>query len=231
MTAEQTGSPIRDPFLMEDPYDKDVRARKRRWKLPLIVAICVAVVAVAGFFVWQSVRPADISAYAQEEIEMVGIGSEPIMVTVQELADMDCVSMTLSGEGKGENGESKAGIVEANGPTLETFLAQYDLKPTDFGRIGVYCNDGYTTYLNSSALENEVILSIAQGKDPLEEKRRPLRIIVPEGETGSWAYGVTKLEFMEKPEAGTTVEEVLGAEESIQEAGAGAAAAYQEGDE
>lgn len=135
-------------------------------------------------------KQADISAYAQETIEISGLTDEDFTVTPEELSQLDCVERTATGRSE------KAGTVAARGPLLDTFLAQYDCKAADFYKIRFLCADGYKTVLKGDYLTDyEVVLAVSCGSEPLGEAQRPLRILIPEAESSMWAYSVVRIEF------------------------------------
>ena len=41
-----------------------------------------------------------------------------------------------------------------------------------------------------------VILSVANGTEPLEEYQQPLRLVIPGGNSGNWARMVTEMVFV-----------------------------------
>lgn len=200
----------------------------------LAVALCVALalLVAAGVYAWNVVRTPDISAYAGEEITISGLADEDFTVTVEELSQLKCSQLTVDGKGKGQgqDGESKAGTVMAYGPTLVRFLAEYGYEPTDFSRVVATCYDDYKVTLVGSSLEQTILLSIAQGKEALDERHQPLRLIAPSEESGKWCYGVVSLQFERASDDGgnsddqgvITVEESQLAEGALASAGAAA---------
>ena len=138
---------------------------------------------------------ADISAYADEEINITGLLDEDFTVTPGELAEMECVSATAVGE------TEKAGKVKAYGPTLDTFLEHYGVSKDDLYSIKCYAKDDYKVTLGKVTWDSkEVILSIAYGSEAFDEKTAPLRIVIPEGQSGNWIRMVNKMEFTYKDE-------------------------------
>ncbi|MDR1246794.1 MAG: hypothetical protein LBK57_07165 [Clostridiales Family XIII bacterium] len=135
---------------------------------------------------------ADISAYGDAPIEISGLTSEDFTVTPGELAALECVSRSATGE------TAKAGTVKAVGPLLNTFLADYGKNASDFNRIRFIASDGYRVVLRDEYLTDyEVVLSVASGREPLQESERPLRILIPEAESGMWEYACIRIEFVE----------------------------------
>lgn len=141
-------------------------------------------------------KTADISAYGDTPITIAGLTEEEFTVTPNELAQLDCVSRTATGA------TAKAGTVNAYGPLLDTFLAQYGCQASDFYKIRFLCADQYKVVLRDEYLTDyEVVLSISNGSQPLEDSLQPMRLLIPEAESSMWAYSVIRIEF--EWEAGT----------------------------
>ena len=135
---------------------------------------------------------ADISAYADTPIEISGLTEEEFTVTAQELAQLECVEVTAQGQ------TAKSGTVTGIGPTMQTFLAQYGRSIEEFKKIRFFCSDGYKVLLRDEYLTDyDIIMTLCKGNDPLPELQQPLRIVIPEAESGKWAYGVVRIEFVE----------------------------------
>lgn len=135
-------------------------------------------------------KAADISAYGGTPITISGLTEEEFTVTANELAQLDCVSRTATGA------TAKAGTVNAYGPLLDTFLAQYGCQASDFYKIRFLCADNYKAVLRGDYLTDyEVVLAISYGSEPLPESCRPMRLLIPEAESNLWAYSVTRIEF------------------------------------
>ena len=116
-------------------------------------------------------KQADLSAYGDVPIAVSGLKEEEFTVTAS-----------------------------ATGPLLNTFLAQYGFQASDFTKIRFICSDGYKVTLKGTELtEYEIILAVSAGGEPLAEKQRPLRILIPKAESGKWAYGIIRMEFEREP--------------------------------
>ena len=133
---------------------------------------------------------ADISSYEDRQILIKGLAEEDFYITVGELAQMECVSMTVQGNTK------KAGKVNAYGPTLATFLAAYGKSVDDFYSIKFCAEDDYDVTLGFRTFtQYDVILSIANGSKALYEEQQPLRIVIPDVDSGKWVRMVTEIIF------------------------------------
>lgn len=136
---------------------------------------------------------ADISAYEDEKILVKGLLEEDFYITPGELAEMECMEAVAHGK------TAKAGTVQAYGPTLETLLEAYGKNVNEFYSIKFIAKDGYTVTLGRQTFEEcDVILSIARGSEPLYEDQQPLRIVIPEADSGKWTYMVTEIQFTYK---------------------------------
>jgi hypothetical protein len=188
--------------LIDSPTGTAAPVRLSRHRLALAAVALVAVVIVAGFggyLGYDMLRVADISAYGKSGISISGLTDDDFIVTPEQLNALELVSLSATGVGMGEGGQSKTGVVKAYGPTLSTFLAQYGYKLEDFRSITFYCKDGYSSVIRPSRLEDpkpDIILSTAADKEPLEPYQRPLRLVIPGGSTGSWCFGILRIEFI-----------------------------------
>lgn len=135
-------------------------------------------------------KGADISAYGDTPITISGLTEEEFTVTANELAQLECVSRTATGA------TAKAGTVNAYGPLLDTFLAQYGCQASDFYKIRFLCADNYKAVLRGDYLTDyEVVMAISYGNEPLPESCQPMRLLIPEAESNLWAYSVIRIEF------------------------------------
>ena len=136
---------------------------------------------------------ADISEYGDTPIVISGLTDGELVITPGELAKLDCVSRTAAGK------TAKAGTVNATGPLLDTFLAQYGKSMSDFERIRFIASDHYRVVLKDEYLsEYEVVLAVSNGNKPLIEEHRPLRILIPDADSSMWEYAVVRIEFVER---------------------------------
>lgn len=174
--------------------EKEKKPRKKvKWKKTIICLVIIAAVAIVlriGF--GPAILWADISDYGKEKIFVTGLTKEDFYITPKELSKMKMTSVTTTGKSQ------KAGTVKGIGPTMETFLAEYGKSVEDFKQVKFYASDDYTTVLVNTLQEREVVLSIANGREPLEEYQRPLRIVIPNEDSGKWIRLVIKIEFTAK---------------------------------
>jgi hypothetical protein len=186
-------------YRMTDPYSAAGREAAKTARAPKVLAVvlaCVIACVCACVVAVDYLRAPAIDAYASQEITVTGLLDEPFTITAADLLELDCVNMTVSGQGKAtDSGADNTKTVSAYGPTLATFLAAYDEEPENFGRIIFNCKDDYSVVLKDSQLTQQVIMSISNDKDALEEYQQPLRLVIPSEESGNWAYGVVSIDF------------------------------------
>ena len=133
---------------------------------------------------------ADISAYEDSPILVTGLLEEDFCITPGELAALECTEATAVGK------TAKAGTVQAYGPTLETFLAQYGKPLDEFKSVRFTASDDYVVTIGKVSWDKyDVILSISQGSKALPDYQQPLRIVIPGGDSGNWVRCVTTIEF------------------------------------
>mgnify|MGYP000993625114 CR=1 FL=1 len=133
---------------------------------------------------------ADLSAYGDTPIAIVGLTENEFTVTPNELAALPCVRQSVDSK------SAKVGTVTAVVPLLNTFLAQYNVSQADFTTIRISAADGYKTILKDDLLKGEIILAVASGNDPLDESYQPLRMIIPEAASSFWTCQVSRIEFL-----------------------------------
>jgi hypothetical protein len=136
---------------------------------------------------------ADISEYGDTPITISGLAESDFTVTPNELAELECVGRTAAGK------SDKAGSVDAVGPLLSTFMAQYGKTPEDFEQVLFIASDAYEVVLKDEYLTDyDVVLAVSEGEDPLPEGYRPMRLLIPGAESSMWEYAVTRIVFTQK---------------------------------
>jgi len=159
----------------------------RKSQVPYLFCLCFLLAALCSC----GAKQADISAYENEEISIIGLLEHEFAITPGELIALDCVTRSATGA------TEKAGTVNATGPLLDTFLAQYGYKASDFNRIRFIASDGYRTVLRGEYLTDyEVVMSVSSGPEPLADGLRPMRLLIPEAESGMWVHSVIRIEFV-----------------------------------
>lgn len=155
-----------------------------RRKISVLLALCLLIAVFSGC------GKADISAYADEKILVTGLLEEDFYITAADLAQMKCVSATA-------DGKASQGKIQAYGPTLDTFLAEYGQDISDFKAIRFCASDDYDITIGRASWEKyEVIFSIANGSEPLEDYQKPMRVVMPGGKSSSCIRLVDEINFV-----------------------------------
>lgn len=133
----------------------------------------------------------DISEYSDAQIELTGLGDEPVVLTPADLKAMDCKTL------KTESTSDKIGKVRATGPELDTVLGNYGASKADFSKIIINGSDEYDVkLLNDYITEHKIYLAIGIDGEPLDEESIPCRIIIPESDSAYWVRMVKSIEFV-----------------------------------
>lgn len=134
----------------------------------------------------------DISSYEDTPIIIKGLADEDFEITPADLLEMDCVSGSDTGD------SDKEGTIDGYGPTLDTFLAVYGKERSDFSKVKFIGKDGYKKTIWGEMLkEKEIVLSVANGEEPLKDSETPIRLLIPGADSSYWVYGVNEIEFIE----------------------------------
>jgi hypothetical protein len=140
--------------------------------------------------------------YRDSEVVISGVAGEDFPVTIAELAALELVSE------KAEAARSNGDIVKitAVGPTLETFLAQYGKKQSDYSAVRFTATDGYSISVGKEILEKrEIVLALMDGNKAFDKgKSAPLRAVVIGERAMYWARMVCKIEFETGTESSVT---------------------------
>lgn len=184
-----------EPKKRKKSKSKKNTTKKSRVRKSILAIVLVAAVAAGGIFFYRTTHVnADITSYADAQIEVDGITDEPIYITPAQLAKMKITKETVTGKSQ------KAGTFTGVGPTLATFVASYGETVDSFKQVKFYAKDDYSIVLVESLHEKTVIMSVANGDDPLEDSQQPLRIVVPGEDSSKWIRSVTKIVFTRESE-------------------------------
>ncbi len=133
-----------------------------------------------------------IADYSNEEITVSGLADEDFTVTVADLAALDSVERSASAQRS--NGEEVS--IDAVGPLLDTFLAQYGKSQSDFTSIRFTAFDKYSITVDSQVLDNrEIVLAVADGGDALSKDDQPLRVVIPGERAMYWVRHLCRIDF------------------------------------
>lgn len=84
----------------------------------------------------------------------------------------------------------------AHGPLLSALAEAHGRSLDEFYYVRFAASDGYDVTINALIWDSyDVILSISNGSEPLAERQRPLRIVIPGYDSGKWVQLVTEIRF------------------------------------
>jgi hypothetical protein len=169
----------------------------------LILAMCLMLITACGSnkeYGEKVGSPSELS-YLDEVITINGATDDPFTVTIRDLIALDSVKE------KAEATRSNGDVVKvtAVGPLLDTFLAQYGKKQTDFSAVRFYASDGYAVAIPKEILSSRnVILAYMNGNRSFDEHSLPLRVVIPGERAMYWARNVNRIDFETDGESNST---------------------------
>ena len=129
---------------------------------------------------------------------IIAAGSKEIIVNVSELSknydpvNRDVISINSSGE---ENKMNVTGV-----PLMKVLKAQ-GIEPVSFSSVRPVSGDGYSIEIPEDILKKrEILLAYKIDGEPINDKSKPVRIIVPDERAMYWARNVVKIELLDKRE-------------------------------
>ncbi|MFZ5969094.1 MAG: molybdopterin-dependent oxidoreductase [Bacillota bacterium] len=137
----------------------------------------------------------EVGEEQEESFVISGLINDEITVTVGQLKQItavtrDVVSVNSAGE---KNGYT------AKGALLEDVLKQYGKSQKDINGIRLIAGDGYAIEVPAEVLKNrEIILAYEMDGEPLDEKTKPVRVVVPEERAMYWVRNLTRIEALQE---------------------------------
>jgi DMSO/TMAO reductase YedYZ molybdopterin-dependent catalytic subunit len=143
-------------------------------------------------------KPKEVQNNANDSFVIVA-GEKEITVKVSELSNSfdplntDVISTNSSGE------ENKMNVT---GVPLREVLRSNGIELTSFNSVRPVSGDGYSIEIPEDILKKrEVLLAYKIDGEPINEKSKPVRIIVPDERAMYWARNVVKIELLNKKES------------------------------
>ncbi len=129
-----------------------------------------------------------------EKIVISGLKSTDIEVSVEELKGLD--SVTVDATSVSSSGEENQYTV--TGPLLDDLLKKYGKSQCDLNGIRLVAGDGYSIEVPPEVLQSrDLILAHTIDGQPLDEKTRPIRAVVPEERAMYWIRNLVRIEVLE----------------------------------
>lgn len=141
-----------------------------------------------------------------EKFSVNGLGGGNIEVTVEELKAMqsvtrDVVSVNSSGEEK---------HFKVTGVLFEDVLKKHGTSQKELKGIRLIAGDGYSIEVAEDILKNrDIILTYMTDDEPLDEKSKPVRVVIPEERAMYWVRNVVNIEILESNQTAEMTELIL----------------------
>ncbi|MCK4260376.1 MAG: molybdopterin-dependent oxidoreductase [Halanaerobiales bacterium] len=137
------------------------------------------------------------ATYAEENVLITGFNDGDIELSVQDLKELaavnvDVVSVNSAGH------EKKYSVT---GPTLHDILTKFGKSQKNLEAIRLIAGDGYSIEVPVEVLKSrQIILAYTINGKPLDEKTKPVRVIIPEERSMYWIRNLVKIEIIKETE-------------------------------
>lgn len=129
-----------------------------------------------------------------EKIVISGLESTDIEVMVTEIKDLE--SVTIDATSVSSSGEENQFTV--TGPLFDDLLKKYGKSQGGLVGIRLVAGDGYSIEVPADVLQSrDLILAHTIDGQPLDEKTRPIRVIIPDERAMYWIRNLVKIEVLE----------------------------------
>jgi hypothetical protein len=129
-----------------------------------------------------------------EKIVISGLESTDIELTVEEIKDIEPV--TVDATAVSSSGEENQYTV--TGPLFDDLLKKYGKSQKDLAAIRLVAGDGYSIEVPPEVLQSrDLILAHTIDGQPLDEKTKPIRAVIPEERAMYWIRNLVKIEVLE----------------------------------
>ncbi len=133
------------------------------------------------------------SETAVEKFTIAGLDGGEVDVTIEELKSMESVTMDAVAIDSAGNKTNYS----VTGPLLADLLVKYDKRQSQLFAIRLIAGDGYSIEVPGEVLKaRDVILAHTINGKPLEDKDKPLRIIIPDERAMYWVRNLARIEIL-----------------------------------
>jgi hypothetical protein len=174
------------------------KSMKRLLFIALLLILALAAVACSTSAESPSGNDGEVSEQAAgqegEKIVISGLESTDIEVSVEELKGLDLV--TVDATSISSTGEENQYTV--TGPLFDDLLKKHGKSQHDLVGIRLVAGDGYSIEVPSEVLQSrDLILAHTIDGQPLDEKTRPIRAVIPEERAMYWIRNLIRIEVLE----------------------------------
>jgi len=144
------------------------------------------------------------SAESSDEILTIVWQGEGTIISISEIMDLNAVER----EAVTIDSDNKESIRQVKGVLLEELLEKYlAISLSDIYSIRFTAGDGYAIEVPPEIVrEREVILTYEMDGEQLEEKKKPLRAVIPDERSIYWVHNLIEIELIE----GHDIKEITG---------------------
>jgi DMSO/TMAO reductase YedYZ molybdopterin-dependent catalytic subunit len=159
----------------------------------LIIALIIIITAILLFSGCSSSRE-EAAGSPDEVLTIIWKGGET-EIKVSEIMDLDCLEKEISAI----DSENEDCVRTVKGVLLEDVLNNYiGIGMSDIYSIRFTAGDGYAIEIPPEIVQKrEIILAYEMDGEPLEEKSKPFRAVIPDERTMYWVKNLAEIELIE----------------------------------
>ncbi|SDK16410.1 molybdopterin-dependent oxidoreductase [Natronincola ferrireducens] len=135
-----------------------------------------------------------------EKIVLAGLEEKEIEITVESLKNYE----TITREVVSVNSSGTENRFAVTGSLLEDVLQDLGHSQKDLKGLRLIAGDGYSMEVPKEVVgHREIVLAYEVDGEPLDQKSRPIRVIVPQERAMYWVRNLTRIEVLEETEDAT----------------------------
>jgi hypothetical protein len=129
-----------------------------------------------------------------EKIVISGLESADIEITVEEIKGLEPVTV----EATSVSSTGKENQYTVTGPLFDDLLKKYGKSQKDITAIRLVAGDGYSIEVPPEVLQSrDLILAHTIDGQPLDERTRPIRAVIPGERSMYWIRNLVRIEILE----------------------------------
>lgn len=138
---------------------------------------------------------------SDDKILIVGLEEKEIEITVEKLRTYESVTREVTSV----NSSGKENKFKATGCLLEDVLKDLGYSQKSLQSIRLVAGDGYSMDVPKEVVNlRDIILAYEIDGEELEDKSKPIRVVIPEERAMYWVRNLSKIEVLESVEQSTS---------------------------